>query len=340
MKITLLGGGGFISSAVQGRLLADGHRLTILKRHPPASSQGVRYVAGERHDPGTLAALAAGRPDAVVDFLCYEAGHARELLEAFAGCIQRLVMISTGSVYWCTGAWQNPVGENQYDREDTLRIPPTPLTPGSIEYDYGTGKRAAEDVLARAHARGDFTVVRLRFPVVGGPGDPTGRYAGYVQRVAAGGPLLLPDGGFNSFRHLYVEDAAAAVAAAVTTPGAGGGYNVASSEMISVRDLVHQVAGCLGRPEPEVVSPPRAWLLERGYGDLFAPFSATRDQVLAIGRARRELAFQPTPYAQWLAHVVAAGQGHSSQPREELEAVALFRRTSGGALAYLDAEEV
>ncbi|MCZ6650929.1 MAG: NAD-dependent epimerase/dehydratase family protein [Acidobacteria bacterium] len=339
MKIALLGGGGFISLAVQRRLLADGHRLTILKRHPPESSQGVRYVAGERHDPGTLAALAADGPDAVVDFLCFTAGHARELLDAFVGRVQRLVMISTGSVYWCTGAWRNPVGEDQYDREETPRLPATPLTPGSIEYEYGTGKRAAEDVLARAHARGDLPTVRLRFPVVGGPGDPTGRYAGYVRRVADGGPLLLPDGGFNTFRHLYVEDAAAAVAAALDTPDAGGGYNVASMEMISVRDLVRQVAACLGRPEPKVVSPPRTWLLERGYGDLFAPFNAARDQVLAIGRARRELGFQPTPYARWLARVVAAGPGNSPQPREELEAVALFSRTSAGTPAYLDAGE-
>ncbi len=339
MKVALLGGGGFISSAVQQRLLADGHQLTILKRHPPASAQGVRYLAGERHDAGALAALAAERPDAVVDFLCFTAGHARELLDAFAGRVSRLVMISTGSVYWCTGTWRNPVGEDQYDREDTPRLPATPLTPGSIEYEYGTGKRAAEDLLAQAHACGELSSVRLRFPVVGGPGDPTGRYAGYVRRVADGGPLLLPDGGFNTFRHLYVDDAAAAVSAALAVPDAGGAYNVASSEMISVRDLVRQVAGCLGRPEPKVVAPPRTWLLERGYGDLFAPFSATRDQILAMGRARRELDFQPTPYSQWLARVVAAGPGKSPPSREESEAVALFGRTSAGTPAYLDAGE-
>lgn len=340
MKIALLGGGGFISSAVERRLLADGHELTVLKRHPPASSPGVRYVAGDRHDPAALAALAEDRPDAVVDFLCFEAADARQLLDAFAGRDRRLVMISTGSVYWCTGTWHNPVGEDQYDREETPRRGPTPLTPGSIEYEYGTGKRAAEGVLAQAHARGDLSTVCLRFPVVGGPGDPTGRYAGYVQRVAAGGPLLLPDGGFNSFRHLYVEDAAAAVAAALVAPEAGGGYNVASMEMISVRDLVRQIAGCLGQPEPRVISPPRTWLAENGYGEIFAPFSACRDQVLAIGRACRELKFQPTSYTVWLARVVAAGPGHGSLPREEVEATSLFSRTPGGAPAYLDAGEV
>jgi nucleoside-diphosphate-sugar epimerase len=133
---------------------------------------------------------------------------------------------------------------------------PTPLTPGSVEYAYGLGKRQAEEILAAAQEAGDFTAVRLRFPVVGGPADPTGRFAGYVARLGDGDPLLIPDGGFNTFRHVYVKDAAAAVLAAMEHPGPGQGWNIASREIFSVRDLVREMAACLGRPEPVVVAPP------------------------------------------------------------------------------------
>ncbi len=315
MKVLLLGGGGFLSSAVEHRLAADGHRLTVLSRGGRTAHPASEACRGERHDAATLRGLAAGGFDAAVDFLAFSAAHAREVVEAFRGRLARVVLISTGSVYWCTGEWTNPVGEDQYPRAEVPERPPTALTPGSIEHAYGLGKRGAEDVLEEATRRGDLAAFRLRFPVVGGPGDPTGRYAGYLERLADGGPIVVPDGGFNSFRHLYVEDAAAAVAAALDAPEErAGAYNAASAEIVSVRDLLRLMAEAAGRPEPEVVAAPCAWLAARGLGDLFAPFSSLRDQILDMGRAVRDLGFAPTPLGRWLAETVRQGGGGAVRP--------------------------
>ena len=337
MKAALLGGGGYISTAVQQALQAAGHTVTELRRSPSAGA-----VCGDRYHAATLSSLADGRFDVIIDFLCYQPEHARQLRAAFAGKTGKVIMISTGSVYWCTGRWQNPVGEDQFSPGPVSESAATHLMPGSIEYDYGLGKRQAEEVLAAAQEAGEFKSVRLRFPVVGGPEDPTGRYAGYVARLGDGDPLLIPDGGFNTFRHVYVKDAAAAVLAAAEHPGPGQGWNIASRESFSVRDLVREMAICMGRPEPVVVGPPRAWLAGNGSPDLFAPFSAIRDQVLDIRSAQADLGFKPTPWSRWLAATVSSMKDLPRPRRrvQELETVRLFERTLGGAPAYLEAGEV
>ncbi|MFQ5670344.1 MAG: NAD-dependent epimerase/dehydratase family protein [Acidobacteriota bacterium] len=329
MKILLLGGGGFLSSAVERRLDRGGHHLTVLNRTGRTVCPRTRPAAGDRYRAGILEELAEDGYDGIVDFLCFRPDHARQAVAAFAGRAARHVMISTGSVYWCTGEWCNPVGEDQYARAQVDEKPPTPLTPGSVEFAYGAGKRAAEDLLDAACRRGDLLSVRLRFPVVGGPGDPSGRYAGYLRRVADGGPVVLPDGGFNTFRHLYVEDAAAAVEAALVREGLeGGGYNVASREIVSVRDMIRCLAQLLRRPVPEVVGVPSDCLRRWGMEDLFAPFSCRGSQILDWSRAARELGFAPTPYQDWLAETVrrapaaANGPGAAGGRRQSREAEA------------------
>jgi nucleoside-diphosphate-sugar epimerase len=305
VKVLLLGGGGFLSSAVEKRLAAADHEITVLNRSARAVRPGTRAVAGDRNNPRNLAELARNGFDGVVDFLCFKRGQAEVAVSAFGGRTRRYVMISTGSVYWCTGQWRNPVGEDQYPRTAVPERRPTPLTPGSVEYGYGLGKREAEDLFAEAEQRGELSCTRLRFPVVSGPDDPSGRYTGYLRRIRDGGPIVVPDGGFNAFRHLYVDDAAAAVEAVLDRPDlAGGGYNVASWEIVSVRDLLRLMAACLGRDEPEVLAMPREWSERWGCHELFAPFSCARDQILDPARAAAALAFTPAPYAEWLATTV------------------------------------
>jgi nucleoside-diphosphate-sugar epimerase len=337
VKAALLGGGGYISTAVRQCLEAAGHAVTDLRRSPSPGA-----VCGDRYDAAALASLADTHFDVIIDFLCYQPEHARQLRQAFAGKTGKVIMISTGSVYWCTGTWQNPVGEDQFFCDPVPESAPTPLTPGSVEYAYGLGKRQAEEVLAAAQEAGEFQAVRLRFPAVGGPADPTGRYAGYVGRLGDGDPLLIPDGGFNTFRHVYVKDAAAAVLAAMEHPGPGQGWNIASREIFSVRDLVREMAACMGRPEPVVVAPPRAWLAQHGNPDIFAPFSAVRDQILDIRAAQADLNFTPTPWSRWLAATVSTMQDlpRPRQRVQELETVRLFERTLAGAPAYIEAGEV
>ncbi|MFQ5718200.1 MAG: NAD-dependent epimerase/dehydratase family protein [Acidobacteriota bacterium] len=333
MKVLLLGGGGFISSAVEARLDRAGLEVTVFNRSGHTAVPRSASVRGEREDARSLA-RAARSIDAVVDFRCYSAASAEKAVTAFSGLPGPYVLISTGSVYWCTGDWTNPVAEDQYERSSLVQQVPTPLLPGSVEFDYGCGKREAEAVFAAAAAAGRMRSVRLRFPVVAGPGDPSGRYAGYIARILAGDPIAVPDGGFNSFRHLYVDDAAEAVAAALSARDASGGYNVASREIFSVRDLLHRLAAALGQDEPEVVDIPILFIERRGASPLFAPFSCRRDQILDPTRAENGLGLAPTPAGEWLGRTAewardAGGGVDGAVRRAEADLIASFRRAMG-----------
>ncbi|MCZ8317891.1 MAG: complex I NDUFA9 subunit family protein [Lysobacteraceae bacterium] len=73
MKITVLGGTGFVGRALLARLAAEGHALTVLSRNPHAHlvrllPPGTRVATGDVHDPAFLRAHFAGA-DAVINLV-------------------------------------------------------------------------------------------------------------------------------------------------------------------------------------------------------------------------------------------------------------------------------
>lgn len=73
MKITVLGGTGFIGRVLLARLAQDGHQLTVLSRNPHAHlvrllPPGTRVVTGDVYDPSLLKSAFAGQ-DAVINLV-------------------------------------------------------------------------------------------------------------------------------------------------------------------------------------------------------------------------------------------------------------------------------
>jgi len=73
MKITVLGGTGFVGRALLARLAQEGHELTVLSRNPHAHLERLlppdtQMVAGDVYDPGLLRAHFAGS-DAVIQLV-------------------------------------------------------------------------------------------------------------------------------------------------------------------------------------------------------------------------------------------------------------------------------
>ena len=338
MTILVFGGTRFIGRRLVEDLLAAGHKVTLYNRGatPDPFGGAVERIKGDRRSSADLlSGLARREFDAVYDFLSYEAADARLAVETLSGRVGRFVHISTCSVYWCTGDFPCPVPE-----EDFARLADFPERPGSIEYDYGYSKRKAEETLFAAHRERGFPVTTIRLPIVGGEGDPTLRYASYCLRVADGGPIVLPDGGYASFRHVYVADAARTLAALPGIPRAvGQAYNLACDEILSVRSVVTRIASVLGCAVDTVEIPTPA-LRALGVGTTFSPFTQQAAQVPAIFKARSELGWAPTPYATWLERTVRwsmdarrspAGAPPAYAHREsELAAAERFRRALMG----------
>ncbi len=302
MRILVFGGTRFVGRAIVHRLLQEGHAITLLNRGTRADpfSTRVRRVLGDRRDPDILGkALAKGEYDAVVDVTAYQEKDTRTAVEALQGAIEHFIHISTAAVYLIRDALYPPFREEQFEG----RLIPRPAKGGS-SWLFAYHKRRCEDALHRAWVEHRFPFTSLRLPMVLGPADETRRADAYLERLASGGPLLLPDGGLNSWGFLWAEDVAEAVAANLAnTTAYGRSYNLAQRETVTLRQFIELAARLLG-VEPNLISIPNQWLDAVGLGTAFSPFSHHHDVLLDCRSAEDELLFRPTPFVRWMERLV------------------------------------
>ena len=256
------------------------------------------YVAFDRTDEDELrSALDSVRPDVLLDLACYRPDEVSVVARNFSG--ERYVFVSTGAVY------PNLDGKPARE-EDFVSLEGEP--PESL--DYADGKRWCETVLARTR---DFPWTVVRPPAVFGPADHTLRIAAYIQRVADGGPLLVPAESYERQAGLaWVKDIGFACALACDTrkDTTHKAYNAAFAG-VSVRDLIEGIASALGVP---------ARLHPIPFAELPADASPYgpdpgRSAGHVIDKAKRELGFEPSALEDALAETLAWYRvAHPSHP--------------------------
>lgn len=303
MQILVIGGTRFVGRAIVQRLLTDGHGVTLFNRGRTPDMFGTRVtrIVGDRSDPEAWRqALARRTYDAVIDVIASRQEHTRQAAGALAGQIGHFIHISTASVYLIREGLYCPFREEDFAGRLTPRTAANKAT-----WLYAYHKRCCESALQEAWESTRFPSTSLRLPMVVGPGDYTDRFQAYIERLADGGPLLLPDGGLNSWGFLWVTDVADTVAANLGNAASfGNAYNLAQREVVSLRQLLETSAAELGRPARLVPVP--AELLERvGLGTAFSPFSHDHDIILDTTKARRDLLFEPTSFGVWVPRLVA-----------------------------------
>jgi len=329
MDVLVVGGNRFVGYELAWRLLAGGHRLTLFNRGSLRDPFGERVerLRGDR-TAGDFSRLLAGRRfDAVVDFAVFRGEEAAEAAESLKGRVGHYVMISTGQVYLVRAPRPSPAGEADYEGP-LMAAPASPRE--KEEWDYGMGKRAAEDVLVGAWAAARFPSTRLRLPMVNGERDYHRRLEGYLWRLLDGGPLILPDGGEGPTRHVYGAAVARAIAGLLGRHDTfGEAYNLAQDETPSVREIL-AIAGELLGATPRFVPVPAREIEAAGL-DVVAvsPFSGAWMSFLDPGRAKAKLGFRHEPLREYLGRIVAAflAQPKASPPS------ALARRAEETALA-------
>jgi nucleoside-diphosphate-sugar epimerase len=245
------------------------------------------YVAFDRTDEQQLRrAIETVQPDVLLDLACYLPGDVSAMARHFSG--QRYVFVSTGVYPHLNG---KPAREEDF-------VPLEGEPPETL--DYLEGKRWCETMLARTS---DFPFTVVRPPAVFGPGDHTLRIAAYIQRVADGGPLLVPVESYERQAGLaWVKDIgyACALACDLRKDTTRQAYN-AAFEGVSLRDLIEAIARVLGVPArmhpvpfaelPRDASP---------YGP-----DPRRSAGYELGKARRELGFEPSALEDALAETLA-----------------------------------
>ncbi len=317
MNVLVIGGNRFVGWLLGWRLLAAGHRLTLLNRGrlPDPFGERAERLRGDRATD--LGKLVAGRTfDAVVDLAAYTGEDGRSAAAALAGRVGHYVMVSTGQVYLvrrerCPRATR----EEDYDGAVMAR-PADPEERG--EWEYGVWKRDCEDALADAHARSGFPATRVRIPMVNGERDHFRRMEAYLWRLLDGGPLLLPDGGQHRVRHVYGGEVARFLAEVLGREETfGRAYNVAQQETPTLAELVHRLRALLGS-RAEIVPVPAERLRNAGLDPVrISPFSGRWMSFLDPGLARRELGFVHEPFEQYLGRIVACFLAHPPADRPE-----------------------
>ncbi|WRZ96154.1 NAD-dependent epimerase/dehydratase family protein [Streptomyces sp. NBC_01007] len=245
----MLGGTEFVGRAVVEAALARGWEVTVFHRgrhEPPA---GVRSLLGDRTTPDGLAALAgtADAWDAVVDTWSAAPRAVRDAARLLAGRVSRHVYVSSCSVY----AWPRPAGY----AEDAPLV--DGASAGADATDYARDKRGGE--LAAVEAFGPERSLLVRSGLILGPYENIGRLPWWLNRIAAGGPVLAPGPRGLPLQYVDVRDLAQWTLGAVEAE-LDGAYNLACppghSTMGALLDACAEVTGAraeLRWTDPEVV---------------------------------------------------------------------------------------
>ena len=293
------GGAGFIGSNLVRRLAARGDRVRVFDNLSSGHLENlagleasVEFVRGDLRDAaavraaargarhvfhiGALASVQASVDDPAATHDVNDTGTLNVLLAARDAGVERVVLSSSASVYGDSPEMPK--------REDML---PEPLT------GYALSKLAGEHQGRIFHGLYGLKFFALRYFNVFGPRqDPASHYAAVIplfMRAYAGGrqPVIYGDGG-QTRDFTFVEDIVSANLCCLSAPesAAGGVYNVAYGDRVSVNDLARQIAALAGQPFAPTYAPARA-------GDI-------RESQADSARARRILGWQPE-------HAFAAG---------------------------------
>jgi nucleoside-diphosphate-sugar epimerase len=286
-RALVLGGAGFIGVAACKELMRRGVETIAAGRKERPYGVFTSYVAFDRTDEQQLRrALEQVAPDILLDLACYQPNEVAAVVRNFKGT--RYIFISTGVYPDLHG---KPARESDF-------IPLTGEPPSNL--DYREGKRWCETMLAREP---DFPWTVIRPPAVFGAADHTRRIAAYIQRVADGGPVLVPAETYNWQAGLaWVKDVGfvCALACDPRREATRRAYNVAL-EGVTLRDLIEAIARAMGVPA-RIHPVPYAEL-----PDDASPYGPDpkRSAGYVLERARRELGFEPSALEDALAETLA-----------------------------------
>jgi len=288
MHVLVTGGAGYVGAVLVPKLLARGHRVTVLDLYifgdgvlkAVSGHPGLREVKGDLRDLRLLGRLLAG-VDAVIHLACISNDPSFELnpelgksinYDAFFPLVdlardhgvRRFIYASSSSVYG--------IKEEENVTED---LPLEPLT------DYSKYKALCEDVLLRAQAPG-FTCLILRPATVCGysPRLRLDLAVNILTNLAVNTGRITVFGGAQKRPNIHIEDVTDLYVRALEWPEesiAGQIFN-AGYENHTVARLADLVAGVVGRDKVEIVT---------------TPTDDHRSYHISSERIKRALGFEP-----------------------------------------------
>jgi nucleoside-diphosphate-sugar epimerase len=259
MRVLVLGGTGFVGSAVVEELVAHGHDVSVFHRGVTAARAGVRQIQGNRNDLAACADdLRRAAPEVVVDAIAATGAQSRELVETFRGAARRTVVLSSGDVYLAYdilhGRHPGPVQPTPITEAAPLRESRYPYRGAAIP-DMSWVDPAFYDkieVEREAMSEPSLPSTILRLPMVYGPGDLTGirrRFEAWRKPMDDGTAEIQLSRAMAEWHAPWghTENIADAVVLAVENECAAGQiYNVCDPDRLTVAELAGEIAAVVG----------------------------------------------------------------------------------------------
>lgn len=285
-RVVLIGGTGFIGSAVANRLTARGCEVLVPTRRRARAAHllplpTVEIVEADVHDPATLERLFTDA-DAVVNLVGvlhsrpgqpWGPDFARAHVELPRGIVEACRRTGVGQLVHLSALGARADGPSEYQRS----------------------KAAGEDAVRAAEPTVSWTI--LRPSVVFGRGDHFVNLFASLVRIFP----ILPLAGANArFQPIFVGDVAEVACRALEAPEAAGRvFELGGPDVFSLREIVHFVSRRLGLrrlviPLPEGLAMAQAALMELAPAPLMSRDNVRSMRVDNVTDARLPFDLVPT----------------------------------------------
>ena len=257
MKVVVLGGGGFIGSAVSDRLILDGHTIRIFERPRVApyrefkTSEPVEWTTGDMLSPHDLALAIDGmdgvihlvsstlpknsNQDAIFDVQSNLVATLQLLNAMVSGKVRRIVFISSGGTVYGIPKYL-PIDEKH---------PTTPLV------SYGIIKLTIEKYLLLYERMHGIRTTILRVSNAYGERQRVETAQGavnvFLHRVLQGQSIEIWGDGSATRDFIHVRDVAEGFAKALRYEGGESIMNISSGVGVSLNQLVDLLEDSFGR---------------------------------------------------------------------------------------------
>jgi 2'-hydroxyisoflavone reductase len=239
MRILVIGGSSFLGRHIVQTALQREHDVTLFNRGQtnPGLFPETEHIEGDRN--ADLSGLSDRQWDATVDVCGYVPRQVETLLGELGARSGLYAFISTVSVY-------APTAQPGFT-EDADLLPASYADTLSMDL-YGELKVGCE-LTARRLAGDRLLIVRPGYIV--GPHDPSHRFTYWVERCAAGGPMLGP-AAEQPIQVIDARDLSAFVVGAVERLLVGVFHTVAPYPALSFAEMLTEVAAGVGAAPPDV----------------------------------------------------------------------------------------
>ena len=235
MKILVVGGTRFFGIPMVNALIDAGHDVTVATRGNNALCFGgsVKHVVMDRTDAESVKRAVIDESfDVVIDKVAYSSNDVRALLSNIK--CDRYIQMSTCSVYKKDAPL---IGESEFDAAKY------PLVWADRTEDYDESKRQAERAAYEFIDAGKCVFVR--YPIVLGENDYTGRLRFYVEHIMNDSPMFVDDLDYGiSFIH---EKEAGEFIAFLAGADVCGPINGCSKGTIKISELIGYIEKKTGK---------------------------------------------------------------------------------------------